>query len=412
LTPTRTIRPPTRLGVWIFGAAGGLATTTIVGARAIARKKCAPLGLATETPMFAAMPLPKLSAFVFGGHEIRSADLAGAALELSRREQTIPERIVQALASDLRAVSRRIRPGTLVNAGPAITAIAGKRTPRPRTLREEAARLSRDLVAFLRKEKLTSCVCVNLTSTEPPLVLGRAHESLAAFEQALDADRRDLVRPSTLYAYVAAKLGLPFLHFTPSNATLVPAVQELFVRHGAPFAGQDGKTGETLVKSSLAPMFKYRNLRVLSWQGYNLLGDRDGLVLDSPENKRSKVLTKDSVLQQILGYPLHTHVGIDYVPSLGDHKTAWDLVHFEGFLGHRMSMHFTWLGCDAILAAPLVLDMVRLLALAHQRGESGPARHLSCFFKQPLGVAEHDLHVQWHLLTEYCAGFAKARGRR
>jgi myo-inositol-1-phosphate synthase len=246
-------------------------------------------------------------------------------------------------------------------------------------------------------------VCVNLTSTEPPLQLGRAHATLAAFERALDQDDQRAVRPSTLYAYAAAALGLPFVHFTPSNATLIPAVRELFDRTRAPYMGADGKTGETLVKSALAPMFKYRNLRVLTWQGYNLLGDRDGVVLADEENKRAKVASKDALLPRILGYPLHTHVGIDYVPSLHDLKTAWDFIHFEGFLGHRMALQFTWQGCDAILAAPLVLDLVRFADLAARRGEHGPLRHLACFFKQPLGVDEHDLHQQWHLLTDYVA---------
>jgi myo-inositol-1-phosphate synthase len=148
-------------------------------------------------------------------------------------------------------------------------------------------------------------------------------------------------------------------------------------------------------------MFKYRNLRVLSWQGYNILGDRDGAVLADGENKRAKVETKDGLLASILGYPLHTHVGIDFVPSLHDLKTAWDFVHFEGFLGHRMALQFIWQGCDSILAAPLVLDLVRLLDLAARRGESGPARHLACFFKRPVGDGEHDLHEQWQRLTAY-----------
>ena len=163
--------------------------------------------------------------------------------------------------------------------------------------------------------------------------------------------------------------------------------------------GCDGKTGETLVKSALAPMFRYRNLRVLSWQGYNMLGDRDGVVLADEENRATKIESKDRLLGQILGYPLHSKVTIDYVPSLGDMKTAWDFVHFEGFLGHRMSMQFTWQGCDSILAAPLVLDMLRLTDLAVRRGESGPMKHLACFFKSPVDVSEHDLHAQWHDLV-------------
>jgi myo-inositol-1-phosphate synthase len=196
-------------------------------------------------------------------------------------------------------------------------------------------------------------------------------------------------------------LGMPFVHFTPSNSALTPAIEELFAQSGAPFMGCDGKTGETLVKSALAPMFKYRNLRVRTWQGYNILGDRDGRVLSNSENKKSKVDSKDSLLPSILGYPLHTHVGIDYVPSLHDLKTAWDFVHFEGFLGFKMALQFIWQGCDAILAAPLVLDLVRFADLAAARGESGPMPHLACFFKRPLGVDEHDLHRQWNMLGEY-----------
>src|SRR5690606_8331418 len=157
---------------------------------------------------------------------------------------------------------------------------------------------------------------VNLTSTEPPLRPSPAHRTAAAFARALERDQRRIVRPSALYAWVAARLGLPFVHFTPADSAFLPAIVEEFARTGTPFTGLDGKTGETLAKSSLAPMFKYRNLRVHSWQGYNILGDRDGAVLAAAENKRAKVATKDAVLPRILGYPLHTHVGIDYVPSL------------------------------------------------------------------------------------------------
>ena len=151
-------------------------------------------------------------------------------------------------------------------------------------------------------------------------------------------------------------------------------------------------------------MFKYRNLRVLTWQGYNILGDRDGRVLSDKKNKQSKVDSKDALLPSILGYPLHTHVGIDYVPSLHDLKTAWDFIHFEGFLGFKMALQFIWQGCDAILAAPLVLDLIRFADLAASRGEAGSMPHLACFFKQPFAVAEHDLHKQWQMLNQYLDG--------
>jgi len=150
-------------------------------------------------------------------------------------------------------------------------------------------------------------------------------------------------------------------------------------------------------------MFKYRNLKVLSWMGYNLLGDRDGRVLAHPDNLATKVRSKDSVLASILGYPVHTRVGIDYVESLHDRKTAWDFIHFQGFLDHKMSMQFIWEGCDAILAAPLVLDIVRLADVALRRGEKGPMTQLAAYFKSPVGVGEQDLHKQFHGMMEYLA---------
>ena len=279
------------------------------------------------------------------------------------------------------------------------------------TLRQQVDKLRRDLRAFQRKHKLDRVVCVNLTSTEPNLRMGAAHRSLAAFERALDQDNQKAVRPSALYAYAAGSLGMPFVHFTPSNSALTPAIQELFEQHGAPFMGCDGKTGETLVKSALAPMFKYRNLRVLSWQGYNILGDRDGEILAHKDNLASKVRSKDSVLQGILGYPLHTHVGIDYVPSLDDRKTAWDFIHFEGFLGTRMSLQFTWAGSDSALAAPLVIDLVRLADLAAARGESGEMAHTACFFKSPLCGGTHDFHAQFQRLVDYAEERLEPEGR-
>jgi myo-inositol-1-phosphate synthase len=390
------------LGVWIFGALGGLATTLITGSRAIARGLIEPQGLLTETGMWHGVPLARLDRLVFGGHEVRRGSLHDSAVEIQQQTGTIPYPLLAALRADLQRTTREIRPGTLCNAGRSITALLDRPLPRRRpTLRGEIERLQHDVRSFMTRNRLRRCVCVNLTSTEPRLSPTPAHASLAAFERALDHNRVRAVRPSALYAYTAASLGLPFLHFTPSNAALLPAIRELFVQRGAPYMGSDGKTGETLVKSCLAPMFKYRNLRVLTWQGYNILGDRDGVVLSDAANKASKIASKDALLSRILGYPLHTHVGIDYVPSLNDLKTAWDFIHFQGFLGFKMSMQFTWQGCDAILAAPIVLDMVRLADLAQRRGERGSMPQLSCFFKRPLDVDEHDLHLQWHLLTDY-----------
>ena len=404
MAQTRSPARKKRLGVWIFGAYGGLATTVVVGARAIAKGLTAPQGLATETDVAREIRWRPLEHVVFGGHEIRASNYADAAAEIHSKTGTLPPELIRRLKRDLAAQSKNVVSGVLPNAGATIEGLADDPKRGDATLRQQARRIQRDIRAFQDAHKLERVVCVNLTSTEPSLRLGPAHRSLAALERALDKDNQRAVRPSTLYAYAAASLGLPFVHFTPSNSALVPAVQELFLRNGAPFMGSDGKTGETLVKSALAPMFRYRDLRVLSWQGYNILGDRDGRVLSDSENKKSKVDSKDALLPSILGYPLHTHVGIDYVPSLHDLKTAWDFVHFEGFLGFKMAMQFIWQGCDAILAAPLVLDLVRFADLAAARGEAGPMPHLACFFKQPLGGREHDLHKQWELLSRYLDG--------
>lgn len=358
-------------------------------------------GLTTETDIARDIPWRAVDRIVFGGHEIRDGDFPSAAAEIAAKTGTLSPELLKALHRDLQQQSRNVVTGYAPNAGATIEKLRTGRKPRPMKLRAQIERIEADLRAFQKRHKLERVICVNLTSTEPLLRLGPAHKTLAAFERALDEDRQRQVRPSALYAYAAGRLGMPFVHFTPSNSALTPAIAELFEKTGTPFMGCDGKTGETLVKSALAPMFKYRNLKVLTWQGYNMLGDRDGVVLADKDNKQSKVDTKDALLPSILGYPLHTHVAIDYVPSLHDLKTAWDFVHFEGFLGFKMSLQFTWQGCDAILAAPLVLDLIRFADLAASRGESGSLPHLACFFKQPYGVQEHDLHRQWHMLGEY-----------
>ncbi len=400
-TPRKKAAAPRRLGVWLFGAYGGLATTLVTGARAIVRGLATPHGLATETELCRDLPLAPIATMVFGGHEVRGGDWAASAKDIHQQNGTLPQALDRALAADLKKLSKNVRPGVMVNAGATIERVTGAHDSHTRTLRQQLDQLQKDLLAFQKANRLDSVVCVNLTSTEPVLKTSPAHRSLAAFEQAIDKDDQKAVRSSSLYAYAAGKLSLPFVHFTPSNAALLPAIRELFALTGTPYAGMDGKTGETLVKSALAPMFLYRNLRVLTWQGYNILGDRDGAVLADDENKAAKIASKDALLPQILGYPLHSHVGIDYVPSLHDHKTAWDFIHFEGFLGHRMSMQFVWQGCDAILAAPLVLDLVRFADLARQRGESGPMTHLACYFKQPIDTTTHNLHAQWQMLVDY-----------
>jgi len=165
--------------------------------------------------------------------------------------------------------------------------------------------------------------------------------------------------------------------------------------------GDDGKTGETLVKSALAPMFATRNLEVLSWFGQNILGNRDGEILQDPETRTSKIRSKDRTVSSITGGSPSTRVSIDYVPSLDDWKVAWDFIHFRGFLETKMSMQFVWQGCDSLLAAPLVIDLVRFADLELRAGRAGAMKHLGFFFKNPLDVEELDLSTQWQRLIRH-----------
>src|SRR5947199_197208 len=252
-----------------------------------------------------------------------------------------------------------------------------------------------------RRHSLERVVVVNLATTEPIFTIPEDHLTLAALEESLTGRGAAVFRPSTLYAHAAIREGAAFINFAASPAALAPAVRELAEREGVPFAGTDGKTGETLVKSALASRFRERDLQVLAWHGENLLGNSDGAALKEPEVKAAKVETKDGVVRGVLGYSPETSVEITYVPSLGDWKTAWDLIHFQGFLGTRMTMQFTWQGCDSILAAPLVIDLVRLADLALRRGESGPMTQAACFFKAPVGTQEQDLGRQYAMLDRY-----------
>ncbi len=401
-----------RIGVWLIGARGGLATTAIAGARLIARGISPETGLLTATPPFDGLDLAPLGDLVFGGHEIRGGSLWDAALEIVRDTGTLDASKLRRIRADLARIDRDIRPGTAVNAGSAIQSLAPRRRTRDVPLADILRTLSADIAGFRRRHRLDACVVVNLASTEPPLPARRIPQTLEDLRRVIARDDAARLRASTLYATAALETGSAFINFTPSEAATIPAIGDLASRLGLPYMGRDGKTGETLVKSALAPMFKYRNLRVLAWQGYNILGDRDGQILADHRHKASKIRTKDSVLSGILGYPLHTHVGIDFVPSLKDMKTAWDYVHFQGFLDVKMSLQFIWQGCDAILAAPLVLDMVRLADLSLRLGEAGPMSHLACFFKKPLGAGSQDLHFQFHDLMRWVAERTGGRVRR
>jgi myo-inositol-1-phosphate synthase len=216
---------------------------------------------------------------------------------------------------------------------------------------------------------------------------------------------------SSLYAIAALEEGYSYINFTPSLGSAPPAIDELARLRNTRHYGCDGKTGETLMKSVLAPMFARRNLRVLSWVGHNIFGNMDGQVLDDPANKQTKVASKDRLVGEILGYRPKTLISIEYVPDLGDWKTAWDHIHFAGFLGVPMTLQFIWQGCDSLLAAPLVLDLVRLTELAWRRGHVGAMPFLASFFKSPYGVSEHRFDRQFEMLEQWAGCCETASGR-
>lgn len=403
-----------KIGAWLVGAHGNVALCTVAGARALARGLLPDdAGLVTAGPEFARLGLPAPGDLVFGGHEVRRATAEGELAAFDRRNGLFPSELRRALRSDLARYDAEVRPGVL--AGDA-AAVAGEATAAVRRASRDpgraVARLRRDLRSFRDRHRLDGVVVVNLASTEPDRgPLPRCLSSAASLEGALRARRAGRVPASVLYAWAAVEEGMPFVNFTPSPASCVPAVRERALLRGVPHMGKDGKTGETLLKTALAPLFVARRFKVLSWEGWNMLGNRDGRVLEDPAARSTKVADKDGALRRILGDPeTHTRVHIDYVPSLDDWKTAVDFVHFRGFLGAKMALTFQWQGCDSALAAPLVLDLVRLADHARRRGVSGTLPWLAPFFKAPLDVEEQDFGMQHAMLLAWAAEASEAAG--
>ncbi len=403
-----------KTGVWLIGACGGVSTLTVVGARAIARGFKPPVGMLTESPLLAGLDLPDLQKLVFGGHEVRDTDFHCAALEFSQRVGILDNTLLHVLHEDIQAMDAEIRPGFLVNPSDAVRTMAARHAHVTESPRETVAAIQSDLRSFQERNELDTVVVVNVSSTEPPAQLPIEYADLDAFRKVMDGDSpRDGLSCSVVNAYAALDAGFPYVNFTPSPGSTIPALMRLADERGVAHMGADGKTGETLVKTALAPMFAGRALNVLSWEGYNMLGNRDGFVLNDPKARESKTISKDKAVRQILGHDdAHTKVTIDYVPSLDDWKVAWDYVHFEGFMGARMSMQFTWQGNDSALAAPLILDLARFASFAQANGESGLMLHTASYFKSPAGVDEQNYVKQLALLEGYVAKHRAARRAR
>ncbi len=369
--------PPGRVGVWLIGARGSVATTAVAGCAAVTAGLHPPTGMVTESPSFADCALPALSSLVFGGHDTVDCPLPKRAEALAAGG-VLPHGLPSALGAELAAADAQIATG-----GP----LPGDTRTEDQLIEAFAA----DIRAFVRRGGLARAVVVNVSSTEPAPLAGA------------DAP----LPPSSLYAAAALRAGCPYVNFTPSTGLHHPRLREAALASGLPYAGRDGKTGQTLLRSVLGPMFAQRALTVRAWSGTNLLGGGDGASLADPAAAAAKNAGKERVLADTLGTAPEGEVHIDDVPALGDWKTAWDHIAFDGFLGSRMILQTTWQGCDSALAAPLVLDLVRLVARAHEAGLSGPRPELGFFFKDPDPGASSALAEQYAALHAF-AGRLKA----
>ncbi len=401
-----------KIGLWLVGAAGNVATTVAVGLAAIRRGLAPSLGLMTECAPINRLRLIKPADIVLGGHEISRRTARQTAEQLAAESRIFSQDLLRSVRTDLAQYDRDIRTGRVVRCGPAIERLATRAGAKSRaSARSIIDRLRADLRDFARRKHLRRVMVVHLASTEPPFTTQREHQSWAALDATLSR-RTSPLPASSLYAIAAIEEGMPFISFTPSLGCDVAGIRELAAQNGVPIMGSDGKTGETLMKTVLAPMFRDRHMRIESWVGHNVLGNGDGAILDSEANKAAKLEKKDSVVASIVGYKPQTRTTIEYVRSLNDWKTAWDHVHFSGFLGVKMILQFVWQGCDSILAAPLVIDLARLADYHAARGRSGVMTHLACFFKSPMDVAEHDFSRQIALLHDYIAADSATRKTR
>lgn len=392
-----------RIGIWLVGARGGVATTAILGLCGLQKGLISPTGLVSGLPPFDALGPLDWGCFVVGGHEIRDVSLANEAVRLVS-ERAIDAALLEPCRAELERIDAKIRPGTLYQVGSTIEQLAAADIPRDASPRLAIERLQADIKAFAATERLEHVIVVNVASTEPAVDLSLIPSSWSELEPLLDDRQKCPLSASAIYAIAALDMGCSYINFTPSLGSSPAAIDELARLRGTRHMGCDGKTGETLMKSVLAPMFALRNLEVMSWVGHNIFGNMDGRVLDDPVNKKAKVTSKDHLLGDILGYRPQTHVSIEYIKSLGDWKTAWDHIHFKGFLGTPMTLQFIWQGCDSILAAPLVLDLVRFSEIARRRGDTGRMEFLAGFFKSPYGVEEQGFVRQFQMLEAWARG--------
>jgi myo-inositol-1-phosphate synthase len=405
---------------------GAVSTTFIAGVELARRGLATPVGSMTQlgrmeqqdgvvtgekVPWAEALPLASLDDLVFAAWDIHGED----ALTVARRSEVLNDghlREIAGFLSEIEPMPGVHDPARVQSLEPVSVCPLTHR-------RQQADQLRRDIREALARTGAVRAVALFLASTERRHAQTLAHQSLQAFEAALDRDDA-AISPTQLYAYAALQEGVPFANGTPNSATDTPALRELALLRRVPTAGRDLKTGQTLLKTVIAPGLRARMLGVNGWFSTNILGNRDGAVLDDREAFASKESTKKGVLDSILkkddqpalyGHIDHV-VNINYYPPRGDQKEGWDNIDLFGWLGYQMQVKVNFLCRDSILAAPLVLDIALLLDLAHRAGEAGVQQWLGFFFKAPAtlvadGLPEHDLFVQKRVLDETLARWAR-----
>ncbi len=363
-----------RVGIAVIGLNGAVATTAAAGIAMIRAGSNDLSGL----PL-ASRDVEGMAAYRdlhFGGWDLSHDDLATAAL----KHGVLTESELANGASSL----SDMRPWPAVGSTDFCANIDGANKIVAPGHRAAVQHIQDDLARFKSEQNLDRVVMINLASTERKADLGAdALTSVEGFERGLDDDDA-AISPAMLYAYAAIASDTPYANFTPSVAADVAPLAELARQRGVPIAGKDGKTGQTLLKTVIAPALRDRALHVDGWFSTNILGNSDGLALDDPKSLASKVDTKKSVLDQILGYPVEDHIiMIHYYKPRGDNKEAWDNIDLTGFLGQKMQLKLNFLCKDSVLAAPLAIEIARCLALAQTRGEGGVQDQMGIFFKMP-----------------------------
>ncbi len=403
--------PKGKLGVLIPGIGGAVATTFIAGVEAVRKKMALPIGSLTQMGTIRLgkrtdnrvpyikdfIPLAELEDIVFGGWDIFSDncyDAAKKARVLAREH-----------LDNLKDFLSHIHPFPGVFNKQYLKNLDGDHIKKEKNYLELVSSVKSDIQHFVKENHIDRCVMIWCASTETYLQPSSVHQTIAAFEKGLKENHAD-ISPSMIYAYAAISSGIPFVNGAPNLTADTPALLDLSKKMSVPLAGKDFKTGQTLMKTIIAPGLKSRLIGLEGWYSTNILGNRDGQVLDDPGSFKTKEESKLSVLKQILQpdlYPslyknFYHKVAINYYPPRGDNKEGWDCIDIFGWLGYPMQIKLNFLCRDSILAAPLVLDLALFSDFAKRAGMSGIQEWLSFYFKSPMVAPglypEHDLFIQ------------------